>query len=429
MDAKKRIAWIKARRGIGRLIKILGQHPDRETWEMRFWAAIALGEIGNARAVDPLLASLEDTEVRFAAATALGEIGDARAIDRLVALLGDADYAVQQAAAEALPKFENAPVEQLVIRLQDEEASFYAGKALAKIGPPAIDRLLVELRDESSTVRSKVAYIVGEIGGPEVAEALVMVLSDSSPILRETAAYALAMTKDPRAFEPLIALLQDSNTDVRRAAAGALGDLEDHRAVDPLITHFRSDTELVAYNSAMALGRIGGPGVDVLTRALAENDRTLRSLSSKALKSSYEAGKLDSRFICFAEKIVYDAKACLLWPSQPINMEIPRIEADSAVFGFSGGGYTSWRLPTKEELADLFGACESSNDDFYETAKAACFEQIGFSNLIAWDAFYHSSSRNEQSGWSYSVGVSGFAVEQPDGFLGRLLPVTEVDSN
>ena len=52
---------------------------------VRRGVAIALGQIGDARGVDPLIASLRDPDpsVRMSAAEALGKIGDARAVPAL----------------------------------------------------------------------------------------------------------------------------------------------------------------------------------------------------------------------------------------------------------------------------------------------------------------------------------------------------------
>jgi hypothetical protein len=71
-------------------------------------AAQALGQLGDARAVEPLLQALGDTDwnVRSAAAQALGQLGDARAVEPLAQVLGDARNdpfgVARQWAAQAL---------------------------------------------------------------------------------------------------------------------------------------------------------------------------------------------------------------------------------------------------------------------------------------------------------------------------------------
>ena len=63
-----------------------------------------LGEIGDLRAVDPLIEALGDDEghVRARAAQALGKLGDARAVGPLTGLLYDENGIVRVAVANAL---------------------------------------------------------------------------------------------------------------------------------------------------------------------------------------------------------------------------------------------------------------------------------------------------------------------------------------
>ncbi len=72
--------------------------------EVRWVVANALGKLQDARAVDPLLALLTDPDrwIRRGASWALGEIGDPRAVEPLHPILGDAKKDVRMAAADAL---------------------------------------------------------------------------------------------------------------------------------------------------------------------------------------------------------------------------------------------------------------------------------------------------------------------------------------
>jgi HEAT repeat protein len=73
---------------------------------MREAAANGLGRIGDAHAVEPLIAALKDRDydVREAVAWALGQIGDTRAVEPLLATLKDENKGVQESAAKALVK-------------------------------------------------------------------------------------------------------------------------------------------------------------------------------------------------------------------------------------------------------------------------------------------------------------------------------------
>jgi HEAT repeat protein len=88
---------------VKRLISALDHYPD---------AATALGEIGDSRALEPLLNVLhkhKDRDMRVAAAHALGKLGDARAIEPLIAELeGQGIFEVRKASAESLVRLYRA---------------------------------------------------------------------------------------------------------------------------------------------------------------------------------------------------------------------------------------------------------------------------------------------------------------------------------
>jgi HEAT repeat protein len=69
-------------------------------------AAHVLGDIRDARAVEPLVEALDDSsdEVRQAAAKALGDIGDDRAVEPLTQALDDRYRGVRDCASYALHK-------------------------------------------------------------------------------------------------------------------------------------------------------------------------------------------------------------------------------------------------------------------------------------------------------------------------------------
>ena len=107
---------------------------------VRLAAAQALGQIGDAHAVEGLRKALvdENTAVRAAATGALGQVGDAQVVGTLVAALSDPASSVRLVAAGALGQIGDArAVEPLMAALQDEDGDVRkeAAKALAKIDP------------------------------------------------------------------------------------------------------------------------------------------------------------------------------------------------------------------------------------------------------------------------------------------------------
>jgi len=109
------------------------------------YAAKALGDIGDQRAVDPLIQALqdEDSYIREAAAEALGDIGDTRAIDPLIEFLKDDDSGVRTEAAISLVKLGRTEYFDLIIQaLQDYDSlvRLRAASELGDIGRSACSR-------------------------------------------------------------------------------------------------------------------------------------------------------------------------------------------------------------------------------------------------------------------------------------------------
>lgn len=77
---------------------------DYEDLIVRGRAALMLGKIGDARAVEPLIRALEAPgfQTPYHAAQALGELGDARAIEPLMMLAASGKDKTREAALEAL---------------------------------------------------------------------------------------------------------------------------------------------------------------------------------------------------------------------------------------------------------------------------------------------------------------------------------------
>jgi len=99
--AIKLLGEMRDARAVDALIRAL---TSEEPW-VSFWAAAALGRIGDRRAVRPLIETLEKKPNQFMhgfAIDALGEIGDDRAVPTLVALLDSIRW--REDAAKTLPK-------------------------------------------------------------------------------------------------------------------------------------------------------------------------------------------------------------------------------------------------------------------------------------------------------------------------------------
>lgn len=100
----------------------------------------------------------EKAERRKRAAEKLGNSKDARAVQPLVATLKDDDKNVRKAAAEALVKIGASAVQPLVAVFKDKDKDLRqaAAAALGEIGAPAIQALIVALKNNDKDVREAV---------------------------------------------------------------------------------------------------------------------------------------------------------------------------------------------------------------------------------------------------------------------------------
>ena len=205
---------------------------------------------GDVKGLIKALNYRKDAYIREAAAKALGEIGDARAIEPLIDALKDESEYVRSAAAEALDKLGWQP------DTEERKAAYWAAKQewdkCVEIGAPAVEPLIIALKDWR--VREAAAEALGKIGAPAV-EPLIDALRDKSEDVRKAAAEALGEIGDVRAVEPLIAALKDKDDDVREAAAEALVKIG-APAVEPLIDALKDKNWRVRGTAAWALVKI-----------------------------------------------------------------------------------------------------------------------------------------------------------------------------
>jgi hypothetical protein len=174
------------------------------TWnkDIRLGIIEALGEIGDPKAVDPLILLLEDrnNEVRWEAALALGEIGDLRAIAPLKEALKDRDRYVRYGAAAALEKLGWSPASH------EEYALLLNGKqeweSLAEMGTAAIGPLSVSAIDLEPSVRIQAVKILGRIGDQQATPSLYRALRDADGRVRWEAVLAASKAGISAKFLP-----------------------------------------------------------------------------------------------------------------------------------------------------------------------------------------------------------------------------------
>jgi len=210
-----------------------------------------LVEIG-PKAVGPLCRALKDPNknLRTNAALALGRIGEARALKPLLATLTDSDADVRSAAAEALGRLGDAR---------------------------ALPALIARLSSESEMDVRGATVGLGALGSAKAVESLTKLLSSTNWEVRWRAAIALGQIGDKAPWSALGPLAKDSNAVVKAGASWALGVIVDRPDFKVFAANLKSPDDSVVWGSAWALGVVGTEeAARVLEAAYRDGSQTAR---------------------------------------------------------------------------------------------------------------------------------------------------------
>jgi HEAT repeat protein/ActR/RegA family two-component response regulator len=198
-----------------------------------------LGQLGDRRAVKPLLAALEGSpKNRVKIVQALGLLGDDRAVKPLIGTLKVADSSARQSAVIALGQLVNVEaMKPLIGVLTDKESRIRKCAALA------LDDLGWQPEDDVTFA----SYLVAkqdwerclELGVVSV-DPLIRVLNDTDVTVCTSAAITLAELKDKRATGPLVNMINSPNSRIAGVALSALGELGENTDEEMLLRGLES---------------------------------------------------------------------------------------------------------------------------------------------------------------------------------------------
>jgi HEAT repeat protein len=224
----------------------------------RSCAVVLLGDAGDKRAVEPLIAMLnnKDCPDRYYVALALGRIGDRRAVPPLIKALEDKDCGLRWQVEEALGHLRDPQAVKPLIKVlkaRKDLGTCYGGAprliivarkpyekgddpppawALVQIGAPAVKDLAEAASDPACPDRQVFVKTLGRIGAPAV-ESLIFLRKDSHAGFLASVVEALGETRDERAVEAITESLKDPDEHVRKEASLALKKIQD-RSTGPL---------------------------------------------------------------------------------------------------------------------------------------------------------------------------------------------------
>lgn len=200
---------------------------QHENDNIRCTATAALGEIGDNRAVEPLLECLRDPDwlLRWYAAISLGKIADDRAVLPLVAVLQKDIGEVRSAAARALGMLKaRQAVKPLIDALEDHEwrVRAEAVEALGEIGDSlSVQPLILRLADDNDNVRAEATLVLAKLGNKMAFESLL-----EKPWLLYDVDQAIVVP-DSGSVQPLIYALRWLQSVLRRVNASSSGELRE----------------------------------------------------------------------------------------------------------------------------------------------------------------------------------------------------------
>lgn len=217
--------------------------------------------------------------VREAGAVALGELGDLRAVEPLLRATEDPVSSVAIAAASSHAK--------LTQTFYDD----FAGSPSAKLRTEGdeltpVRRAHIFALEQGTELRSRMdaAKALGEFTDEEAYDALVRALDDDTPQVREAAIESLSKLKNKEAIGYFIEAMGDSNWSVRYSASDALIS-HGLDAVEPLIVALQSPKRHVIVLAIHCLGTIGDPAAErALTAHLDSDSLEVQAAALSALR-------------------------------------------------------------------------------------------------------------------------------------------------
>jgi HEAT repeat protein len=240
-DARQRLLDVLRTRGTER--RALAQVFSRRAFA-RCEGAFALGVLRSVDGIDHLIALLDDRSalVQRVAVRSLGQVGDARAVEPLVrmanrdlGLMRDLAFALSEIGSDGAP-FLRAVVEHALSAPDDDD----------RAGPLA----------------ASVLGIVRDVGAPAV---LADAVARGPAPLKLAAAQALGHLDSPLGVAPLQAALSAPSEQVRVAAATSLGQLGANVAIPALLEavgHRDPATARAAAGALLDLGPAGQAALD-----------------------------------------------------------------------------------------------------------------------------------------------------------------------
>ena len=208
--------------------------------------------------------------VKIAAVSALGNLGDARAVESLIEILKNSnELALRKAAARSLERLVAlSELNPLFQQFQQEDVNQLPADTLDSQHSESAEILGLLLVDRVANTATLEAPF--GIQFRHRSEALYQKVNEGS--LVELA-------------EQYIQIAAEPEQEIRRTCLSILGTLKPISAIEPLVKVLRDNNEIpgIRFQAGLALSQIGTPAVDALIAAFNEADTAAKDIAASAL--------------------------------------------------------------------------------------------------------------------------------------------------
>jgi HEAT repeat protein len=283
---RSRAAMAIKRMGLGAVEALKSALEDNDA-NVRFWAAICLGNLRDRNHSKILLEKLQDRDigVRIAALRALREIGDPHVASKLFEALSQPSEQIRDLIYDILKDFGTHSIPYLMESLSSE---YWMGRALAaqaltEMGSEAVFPLVSALESQDKERKYWAIRILGKMREKSAYSEIRKFLSDPDAEIRMAALEAMSSYLNPDAIPMIIERFLDPAWVVRKHACKAMVKFGG-KAVPQLLSALNSIEEDVRYWALRCIGDIKPAGVyQYLIRLFKDKSWTIRKTTSDVL--------------------------------------------------------------------------------------------------------------------------------------------------
>ncbi|MEJ2587081.1 MAG: DUF1566 domain-containing protein [Deltaproteobacteria bacterium] len=132
----------------------------------------------------------------------------------------------------------------------------------------------------------------------------------------------------------------------------------------------------------------------------------------------------EGRFVAYNDGTVLDKDRGLMWAARDNGAPITWEEAKGYCGNFKAGGYTDWRMPTQDELTDLYDARVTNTTPPADGCKGGC-HLTNFIHLSCCPVWYWNGIDEVPGFFHFAVGPKDWRDQSLETYSPRALPVRQ----